>query len=302
MSSAAEPRPFAESCAAGSEPRFDDIVMDHIIHLLGGRVVASCFLPVCRRWFHTVVCHPISFRSPVQAWHLQACRCLDEQLARIREPPEEGELEDLRVGLAHADEELKLTELSASFPAGVTVMLLRYARRLSWLLQWINAARMTCEPNALERQRFVQGERLEFRRRVVLLTTAVNALRGRLPDPELPMRWARWFEQQGELTGLPKAHCSRYQSQREQVAEVWANNKRTFLSTEEHVVALEESLEELPLSDEEQTPEEEFQLAFHDFYPTTEACSLGIAQLCERHCGRGVAKATSAAAARDPVL
>jgi len=36
-----------------------------------------------------------------------------------------GPAEDLRVGLEHAEEELRLTEMSASFPSGVTLVLLR---------------------------------------------------------------------------------------------------------------------------------------------------------------------------------
>merc|ERR1740129_1195518 len=59
------------------------------------------------------------------------------------------------------------------------------------------------------------------------------------------MRWAQWFEEAGELIGVPEAHCMRYRSQREQVAAVWANNRRTFLSTDEHVDALVQSLDEL---------------------------------------------------------
>jgi len=105
-------------------------VMEVVIELLGGMALAESFLPVCRWWFNEAICHPGSFRVPVEAWRIGACKELDEQFCRMREPPAIADFEDLRLGLEHAEEELRLTELSASFPSGVTVVLLRFARRL----------------------------------------------------------------------------------------------------------------------------------------------------------------------------
>mmetsp|Transcript_65620 Transcript_65620/g.211739 ORF Transcript_65620/g.211739 Transcript_65620/m.211739 type:complete len:335 (+) Transcript_65620:92-1096(+) len=239
----------AAVCAEPLAERAFRAVLELVIELLGGLALADSFLAVCRWWFSAAVCHPGSFRAPVEAWRLGACRQLDEQLARMREPPGESELEDLRVGLEHAEEELRLTELSASFPSGVTVVLLRFARRLSGLLRWVNAGppgRLPgAPPGCAQRRRYLRQEAREFRRRVSLLSGAVRELRARLPDPELPIRWAQWFEEAGELAGFPEGHCMRYRSQREQVAAVWANNRRTFLSTDEHVDALAQSLGEL---------------------------------------------------------
>jgi len=192
----------------------------------------------------------------MRSWHVAACEQLDEQLLRMREPPQLDEVHDLRIALEHAEEELRLTELSASFPAGVTVVLLRHARRLSGFLHWLHTC---CSPEADElryvadkqgmatapRHDFLRGEAQEFRRRAMLLARTVFELRSRLPDPELPVRWAEWFEERGEIAGLPRSHCARYRSQREQVAAVWANNRRTFLSTEEHIEALVQCLDEL---------------------------------------------------------
>uniref|UniRef100_A0A7S1M3I6 Uncharacterized protein n=1 Tax=Alexandrium catenella TaxID=2925 RepID=A0A7S1M3I6_ALECA len=240
--------------AAGAESVVDAAlrtVMEVVIELLGGMALADSFLPVCRWWFNEAVCHPGSFRIPVEVWRIGACQQLDEQICRMREPPAITDFEDLRVGLEHAEEEMRLTELSASFPSGVTVVLLRFARRLSGLLRWINAAPFNGQSadegnsdseSTLLRRRYLRSEAEEFRRRVALLADATRELRKRLPDPELPIRWAQWFEEAGEIAGFPEGHCMRYRSQREQVAAVWANNRRTFLSTDEHVDALVESL------------------------------------------------------------
>jgi len=228
-------------------------VMEVVIELLGGPALAESFLPVCRWWFNAAVCHPGSFRVPVEAWRIGACQQLDDQFVRMREPPAISDFEDLRLGLEHAEEELRLTELSASFPSGVTVVFLRFARRLTGLLRWISAtppagagaASVGGVEAELLRQRYLRSEAEEFRRRAAMLADATRELRKRLPDPELPMRWAQWFEEAGEIAGFPEGHCLRYRSQREQVAAVWANNRRTFLSTDEHVDALVESLGEL---------------------------------------------------------
>jgi len=172
-------------------------------------------------------------------------------------------VEDLRIALEHAEEELKLTELAAAYPMGATVVLLRHTCRLSCLMHWIHGAHLgdgdggcadggggdggastvdaaTAGRLGALRRGFRQGEVEEFRRRVRLLARAAAGLRARLPDPELPLRWAAWFEEQGDIVGLPENHCARYRSQREQVAAVWANNRRTLLTTEEHIAALDD--------------------------------------------------------------
>lgn len=244
--------------------------LEAVVEFIGSSALPDSFLPVCRQWFMAGICHPCSFQAPVQAWRKGVCHQLDEQFAKMHEPPIDDDILDLRVGLEHAEEELRLTELSASFPAGVTVVLLRYARRLGALLHWVNigrgqpkvqsqascgigcaalCGRKDCSDAGavacLLQRRFLQQEALELRRRVSLLTDAMRELRIRLPDPEMPMRWAQWFEEAGEVAGLPVSHCARYRSQREQVASVWANNRRTFLSTDEFVDALAQSVAEL---------------------------------------------------------
>jgi len=241
------------ACTAGRETEFSKVFGfcgPDIVEFLGGTSLSSSFLSVCRWWFNAAVCHPGAFRIPVEAWRVSACRELDAQLSRMREPPSGDEAEDLRIGLEHAEEELRLTELSASFPSGVTVVLLRFAQRLSGLLHWINIGPCSAQARAQDgastmKRAYVQREAEEFKRRVALLSGAVGELRKRLPDPELPIRWAKWFEEVGEIAGFPADHCARYRSQREQVAAVWANNRRTFLSTDEHVDALLQSLREL---------------------------------------------------------
>jgi len=60
----------------------------------------------------------------------------------LREPPEDADFEDFIVGLEHAEEELRVTQLSAAYPSGVTVVLLGYARRLSGFLHFISKSRM----------------------------------------------------------------------------------------------------------------------------------------------------------------
>merc|ERR1740121_620791 len=162
----------------------------------------------------------------------------------MQEPPSEFGAEDLQLGLEHAEDELRLTELSASFPRGVTLVLLRHTKSLGLLFRWITAQPTDAQeaPPDTARAQCLAQEAREFCGRVALLRDAVAHLRGRLPDPELPIRWAHWFEDVGEAVGLPRAHCQRFRSQREQVALVWANNRRTLLSADEHVEALALSL------------------------------------------------------------
>jgi len=244
----------------------DGLVLESVIVALGSKALFGSFLPVCRQWFSSAVCHPCSFREPAEAWCAQACLRLDEQLEKMHEPPEDWRTGDLRIGLVHAEEELGLTELAASFPSGITVAILRYARKLGGLLHWVNmaapvqaslqgCANFTTAKATREaqlRQACLKDEVLEFRRRVVLLVDAMSDLRIRLPDPDMPMRWAMWFEEVGEVAGLPLKHRAGYRTQREQVAAVWANNRRTFLCTDEHVDLLLQSLGELDMLAEDE--------------------------------------------------
>lgn len=268
--------PDAGSWGAAPSPALaEGPVLEAVVELLGCAALPGSFLPVCRQWFTAAVCHPCSFREPVEAWRIGACRQLDEQLARMREPPADEDVGDLRVGLQHAEEELRLTELSASFPSGITVVLLRYARRLGGLLHWINGGGGSATSS--QRQRHLRHEALEFRRRVLLLADAMRELRSRLPDPEMPMRWAQWFEEAGEVAGLPVNHCSRYRSQREQVAAVWANNQRTFYSTDEHVDALAQSLAEL-----DELAEDSGDESLEAPKRARLSCGAGLGLLCRR--------------------
>lgn len=322
-SQAGAERAAAESAALRA--RALDVAAELQAELLGGAALTRYFLPVCRGWFHTAVCHPCAFRSPVEAWGAAARQQLDEHLGRMREPPQE-EFEDLRVALEHAEDELRVTALSAAFPSGVTVVLLRHARRASGLLHWLHASPKAaaaaapgvapagagatgscfCSPAvggelawssetaAAVRRRYLLQEVEELHRRVALLSRVVAELRPRLPDPELPVRWAEWFEEQGHIVGLPASHCMRYRSQREQVAGVWANNRRTLLSTAEHVEALTECLRELELRAEDATEqavsgndegalgEEASRVRSRTRSCPTAACGSGVVQLCRR--------------------
>lgn len=217
---------------------------------------------VCRRWFSTAICRPGTYRTLVEAWHAHAIDQLDMQLARLTEPPSApfgdepppGDVNEpwagwpvgnVAVGLKHAEEELRLTELSVSSDAGATVKLLLFARRLNGLLRWTIANGAGLALGRPDRQRFLRQEAHELRQRAALLLKVARDLRHRLPDPDLPMRWARWFEEAGAFVGLPRDHCARYRLQREKVAAFWASNRRLFIGTDENVEALVQSLDDL---------------------------------------------------------
>merc|ERR1740129_1282776 len=100
------------------------------------------------------------------------------------------------------------------------------------------------------------------------------------------MRWAQWFEETGEIAGVPEEHCMRYRSQREQVAAVWANNRRTFLSTDEHVDALVHSLDALEGLVEGSDDELWAKLSANTGPRRPVACTSGIAALLRRLLGR----------------
>eukprot|EP00746_Dinoflagellata_sp_MGD_P037738 gnl/MRDRNA2_/MRDRNA2_190673_c0_seq1.p1 gnl/MRDRNA2_/MRDRNA2_190673_c0~~gnl/MRDRNA2_/MRDRNA2_190673_c0_seq1.p1 ORF type:complete len:287 (+),score=46.79 gnl/MRDRNA2_/MRDRNA2_190673_c0_seq1:91-951(+) len=257
-----------------------DGVVEAIIEFLPNSALAASLIPLCRRCFCVGICHPVAFRGPVQAWRISATQVLDEQLGRLKDPPVEEEASDLRVGLEHADEELKLTEMSASFPSGTTIVLLKHARKVSGMLSWLSmtstwSSTSNAQQYALPRQQFFDREVAEIRLRVNLLASTAKELSGRLPDPELPLRWAEWLETTGELVGLPTEHCSRYKQQRNQVAQVWANNRRTFLSTSEHIEAIAETLDEL----------------IHDAPSIREKNSKALIEQIHCHCGTGLRKA-----------
>merc|ERR1740121_1404512 len=103
----------------------------------------------------------------------------------MQEPPSEFGAEDLQLGLEHAEDELRLTELSASFPRGVTLVLLRHTKSLGLLFRWITAQPTDAQeaPPDTARAQCLAQEAREFC--------------GRVAAPELPIRWAHWFEDVG---------------------------------------------------------------------------------------------------------
>lgn len=203
---------------------------------------------MCRRWFSAAVCNPAAFRRPVEEWCQRACTDLDAQLLRLEEPPADEVVEHLLVGLQHADEELKITDQTASFPDGVTVMLLKYARQLSTFLCWLHLERSAGDGGAHEadvQYCFFKLEAAELRRRIALLLAVGRQLQQRLPDPDMPVRWAKWLEGAENSVGLPDEHRARFRQQREQTSQVWSNNQRALRSTVEHIRSLATSLGEL---------------------------------------------------------
>mmetsp|Transcript_104322 Transcript_104322/g.184773 ORF Transcript_104322/g.184773 Transcript_104322/m.184773 type:complete len:107 (-) Transcript_104322:82-402(-) len=102
----------------------------------------------------------------------------------------------------------------------------------------------------------------------------------------MPIRWAQWFEEAGEVAGLPRDHCARYRSQREQVAAVWANNRRTFLSTDEHVEALVQSLVEADELAQQSEDEEDSARTLPQAVDCVRrtSCTLGVGLLLRRVC------------------
>mmetsp|Transcript_154945 Transcript_154945/g.289043 ORF Transcript_154945/g.289043 Transcript_154945/m.289043 type:complete len:275 (-) Transcript_154945:36-860(-) len=248
------------TCAVDIQAALDTVV-EVVTALHGDLTPRSPFSATCRRWYSAAVCRPNAFRIPVQAWCARACAELDAQLLRLHAPPVHEVAEDLQIGLDHADEELRITDLSASFPSGVTVMLLNFTQQLGNLLTWLQleaahrATAVSSVPasssataavpatDVKARRLLFRLEALEFRRRVALLSAAAQELQCRLPDPELPLRWAAWLDKAGETAGLPEGHRMRYRQQREQTATVWANNRRAFMSTVDHVNALMASLD-----------------------------------------------------------
>lgn len=144
-----------------------DAVVEVVVALHGDLTPRSSLSKACRRWYSAAVCRPNAFRIPVQAWCTRACAELDAQLLRLHSPPMHELAEDLQIGLDHADEELRITDLSASFPSGVTVMLLNFTQQLGNLLTWLqleaaaqraSAAVKACGQRLRELQE--QGDRL----------------------------------------------------------------------------------------------------------------------------------------------
>lgn len=318
------PSVAADSALVGATPRqsgesplgLPDVAIDAaldflVVDLLAGSLVLehTCefgceswppYLAVSRQWLSLAVCHPASFRRPLEEWCAFACSRLDEQLSRLEDPPEDLPMdahEGFSMSLAHAEEELRVTELSASFPSGVTVLLVRYLRQLITLLNWVRVT--TCvERKTIQHSRFdSSGEALlgsvvpdatslpshatsslleinnlcddedpsgscpchrecevvELRRRIALLLQAGHSFECRLPDPELPMRWAAWSDGmvRASNSAVQGEYSARYRKQREQTAAVWANNRRTLLCTIEHIDALAASLHNLEVASQE---------------------------------------------------
>merc|ERR1711924_109652 len=142
--------------------------------------------------------------------------------------------------------ELRITDLTASFPRGITITLLGFTQRLHNLFSWLQLqAIRVLEGEAQVRFLLFRREATELRRRIDLVAQAAQALKVRLPDPGLPIRWAMWLEQAGETADFPEGHRVRYRQHREQTSTVWTNNQRAFFSTMEHVETLLTSLDTL---------------------------------------------------------
>lgn len=211
-----------------------DTTLEPLFAFIGGVNVVDIFLAVNRQWFNAGACHPSAFREPTEQWRSATCRQLEEQLVKhMHDPPPSDQAASLHVAVDHAEDELRLTQVSAAFLRNVTAEFLEHARRLSAMLKWIHIV-LPHEPkrgmSTPARQQYVWQEADEFHSRAVQLCGAVEDLLVRLPDPALPVLWAEWFDEMGQVYGLPEEHRARYRSQREQVAVLWANNRQTFAS------------------------------------------------------------------------
>lgn len=242
-----------ELCSAGDDHGHGgssltalDVVVGSIVELLGGPASMASFLVGCRRWLSAAVCDPHTFRFPIEAWGARLCAQLDARLLRLEEPPEDVIAQDLQIGLEHADEELLITDIAASSPTGMTATLLSYAQQLSNLLTWLLLSRR--QPLVGEKSVFFHLELTELRQRTILFLDVAMQFHSRLPDPGLPLRWASWLERAGDTALLPEQHSLRWRQQREQTSSVWANNRRAFLSTVDHVAVLASSLDDLEFS------------------------------------------------------
>lgn len=201
----------------------DDGVLEVIATLLGQVALASSLGRTNRRCFSVATCHPCAFRGPLSAWHATIVVELDKQMSELGMPPEEDLSLDVWAGLAYAERELWLAKLWSEVLREMTGFTNRACGLLEWLIPSDLRAGMQASSgigmqasSGIRRQCFLDQEVAECKRRLALLLDTARALEERVPDQELPLRWAQWVESVGRAAGLPDSHpiLAKYRQQR----------------------------------------------------------------------------------------
>eukprot|EP00747_Dinoflagellata_sp_TGD_P219084 gnl/TRDRNA2_/TRDRNA2_91250_c0_seq1.p1 gnl/TRDRNA2_/TRDRNA2_91250_c0~~gnl/TRDRNA2_/TRDRNA2_91250_c0_seq1.p1 ORF type:complete len:314 (+),score=61.81 gnl/TRDRNA2_/TRDRNA2_91250_c0_seq1:1-942(+) len=256
----------------GLDDRVADEVLARVVELLGCAAAAASFLPVCHRWLCLTVCHPAAFREPLRAWQAAVCTALDHQLRLLQQPPppsptavaaQDSTLSSFDVVLAEMGHERRLTELFSSltndlvlhtkrlvslrnllarFDGGLTLLAggNREVPLETGIAMSSSAGAGMCPgcPRAMLAQEFA-----ELRLCVTLLSMAATDLCRRLPDPEVPLRWASqlWYAAEaGQVDNgwEPERLCRHHAG----IAAVWNDYRRMFLQTARHIEVLADSL------------------------------------------------------------
>ncbi|CAE7526988.1 K10B2.2 [Symbiodinium natans] len=199
-----------------------DPLLEVIVELLGLAGLRG-FLPVCLRWFTVTVCHPLFIRMPFEKCQQSTMLILTDLMAQANEPPA-SLLEDPAAAFEHAEVELQLTEFFASPPSSLSLVYLRYVRRLTFLFRWIHVS-AECQLGALPEARYghVLSAIEEVRQRASDMACAGQQLLSQMPDAGLPSRWGEWLELVLEARGLPQSHCQQFSCQRRRVSTIWSN-------------------------------------------------------------------------------
>ncbi|CAE7226137.1 K10B2.2, partial [Symbiodinium sp. CCMP2456] len=149
---------------------------------------------VCLRWFTVTVCHPLFIRTPFELCQQSTMSTLTDLMAQANEPPTSLQ-EDPAAAFEHAEVELQLTEFFASPPSSLSLVYLRYVRRLTFLFRWIHVS-AECQLGDLPEARHghVLSAIEEVRHRASDMASAGQQLLSQMPDAGLPSRWGEWLE------------------------------------------------------------------------------------------------------------
>lgn len=199
-----------------------DPLLQAIVELLGFGGLRG-FLAVCLRWFTVTVCHPLFIRTPFEICQQSTMSTLTDLMAQANEPPTSLQ-EDPAAAFEHAEVELQLTEFFASPPSSLSLVYLRYVRRLTFLFRWIHVS-AECQLGDLPEARHghVLSAIEEVRHRASDMASAGQQLLSQMPDAGLPSRWGEWLEHVLEARGLPGSHCQQFSCQRRRVSTIWGN-------------------------------------------------------------------------------
>ncbi|OLQ07165.1 putative serine carboxypeptidase K10B2.2 [Symbiodinium microadriaticum] len=199
-----------------------DPLLQAIVELLGFGGLRG-FLAVCLRWFTVTVCHPLFIRTPFEICQQSTMSTLTDLMAQANEPPTSLQ-EDPAAAFEHAEVELQLTEFFASPPSSLSLVYLRYVRRLTLLFRWIHVS-AECQLGDLPEARHghVLSAIEEVRHRASDMASAGQQLLSQMPDAGLPSRWGEWLEHVLEARGLPGSHCQQFSCQRRRVSTIWGN-------------------------------------------------------------------------------